>query len=195
MAELYIIAGVPGVGKTTIGSLAAKLMRTRFIDLSEFVKSDRLYTTYDSRSRSYVVDLRTLSAALSSVIKEEGRPPIVATHIAFKPRGCKVLRVLVLRKNPLSLLTVLRSRGYPIRKVAENVAAELMDEQYVEFVHKFGRSKVVQLDITHLKCHDAARKAVKLLSKGGKGDVINWISLLEKNSKINRLLSFISTYC
>gem|GEM_PF-5346486 len=36
MADLYVIAGVPGVGKTTIGSLAAKLMRTRFIDLPEF---------------------------------------------------------------------------------------------------------------------------------------------------------------
>ena len=195
MTDLYIIAGVPGVGKTTIGSLAAKLMRTRFIDIPEFVKSERLYTAYDRSSRSYIIDLRALSAALSSAIKEEVKPPIVATHIAFKPRDCKVLRVVVLRRNPLSLLAVLRSRGYPLRKVAANVAAELTDEQYVEFVHKFGRSKVAQLDVTHLGRHKAAKMTVKLLSEGGRGDFVDWISLLEKNNKLSKLLSFLSKYC
>lgn len=194
LADLYIIAGVPGVGKTTIGSLAARLMHTKFIDLPEFVKSERLYTGYDKSSKSYVVDLRALSAALSSAIKDEEKPPIVATHMAFKPRGCKVLRVLVLRKNPLSLLAVLRSRGYPLRKVATNVAAELMDEQYVEFIRKFGHSKVVQLDVTHLRCQKAARRAALLLSKGGKGDTVDWVSLLERDKKLSRLLSFLSKY-
>jgi len=194
LADLYVIAGVPGVGKTTIGSLAAKLMRTRFIDLPEFVKSEKLYTAYDRSSRSYVVDLRALSAALSSAIREEVKPPIVATHIAFKPRGCRVLRVVVLRKNPLNLLAVLRSRKYPLRKVAANVAAELMDEQYIEFVRKFGHSKVAQLDVTHLEKHKAAKRVTKLLSEGGKGDSVDWISLLEKNNKLSKLLLFLSEY-
>ncbi|MEM2235879.1 MAG: AAA family ATPase [Nitrososphaerota archaeon] len=195
MADLYIIAGVPGVGKTTIGSLVARLMHTKFIDIPEFVKSERLYVEYDRSSRSYIVDLRALSAALSSAIRDEAKPPIVATHIAFKPRNCKVLRVLVLRKNPLSLLATLRSRGYPLRKVAANVAAELMDEQYVEFVRKFGCSRVIQLDVTQLKRHKAARKAARLLSKGGRGDAVDWVYLLEKNNKLGRLLSFLSKYC
>ncbi|MCS7136537.1 MAG: hypothetical protein RMJ14_05030 [Nitrososphaerota archaeon] len=194
LADLYILAGVPGVGKTTIGSLAARLMHAKFIDLPEFVKSERLYVEYDRSSKSYVVDLRALSAALGSIVKEEIRPPIVATHVAFKPRGCRVLRILILRKNPLNLLAVLRSRGYPLRKVAANVAAELMDEQYVEFVRKFGRSKVVQLDVTHLGSHDAAKKVVKLLSEVDRGDTIDWVSLLEKDSKLGEVLSFLSKY-
>ncbi|MEM2909992.1 MAG: AAA family ATPase [Nitrososphaerota archaeon] len=194
LADLYLIAGVPGVGKTMIGSLVAKMMRTRFIDLPDFVKSERLYTAYDKSSKSYIVDVRTLSAALGSVIEEEIRPPIVATHIAFKPRGCRVLKVVVLRKNPLRLLATLRSRGYPAQKVAANVAAELMDEQYVEFTHKFDGSRVAQLDVTHLGRYEAAKKAVKLLSSESSGDTVDWVSLLERGSKLNKLLLFLSKY-
>lgn len=194
MPKVYIIAGVPGTGKSTIGRIVSRSMDAIFIDLPDVVKEKGLYTSYDPDTESYVVDLRRASNVIGSMIKIKREPVILSTHIIFKPRSCNVQRVVVLRKNPIELIKVLEDRGYPKKKVAENISAELIDSLYIEALKKFGKHKVSQLDVTNLDASTAAERLLKIILSKQFGDSIDWVSVLEKEGGLDFVLSYISKF-
>lgn len=189
-----MLSGVPGTGKSTLGRMAAGLMQIEFVDLPDIVRSMRLYRSYDRWSRSYVVDLRKVSNAVGSILKGKPSPALLSTHIAFKPRGCEVIKVVVLRRNPLELIQVLEERNYPKKKVAENVSAELIDSLYADFVRRFGKSRVFQMDVTSMPVSGAAERLVRILLSDDKGGAVDWMSALEKESRLDLLLSYLSRF-
>ena len=191
--ELAImVLGVAGVGKTKFGKALAQKLGLRFIDIPELVKTRKLYSSYDPSSQAYVVDLRRISAAAGSELRGAGG--VISSIYAFKPRRIKVRCAIVLRMNPLKLLRVLEEREYPRDKIRENVSAELIDHPLVEAIRRFGRSRVIQVDVTDVDLDElAGRVAEAIRSRQVKKlDVkVDWISELEKSGKLENLLRFI----
>lgn len=184
--------GVAGVGKTVFGRALASLLGLKFIDVPELVVRRKLYSEYDVESRAYLVDLRRLSAAAGSELRE-GR--VMASVYAFKPRGVKVSWAIVLRMRPTRLLEVLRSRGYPDDKIRENISAELIDQPLVEAIQKFGR-RVVQQDTTNMDLEDLARRVADAIRSRGLKKLdqrIDWIGELERYSELEELLRYLES--
>ncbi|KAF0992958.1 hypothetical protein HZS_3308 [Henneguya salminicola] len=50
------ITGTPATGKTTLCRKISQLMNYVHINLSEVIKANRLYESYDSRYESYIID-------------------------------------------------------------------------------------------------------------------------------------------
>jgi len=189
-----LVLGVAGVGKTVFGRALAGNLGLRFVDVPEIVKSRRLYSEYDPRSQAYVVDLRKVSAAVGSELKEGGG--VISSIYAFKPRGVEVKFALILRMKPTKLLEVLRRRGYPNEKLKENVSAELIDQPVIEAFRKFGEGRVIQLDVTDVILEDlAGRVAEAIMEKKLKrmNAEVDWISELEKSGELDDLLRFLES--
>jgi len=187
-----MVLGVAGVGKTRFGKALAQKLGLRFVDVPDLVKTRKLYSSYDPSSQAYVVDLRRVSAAAGSELRGAGG--VISSIYAFKPRGIKVRCALVLRMNPLKLLRVLEERRYPRDKIRENVSAELIDHPLVEAIRRFGRGRVIQVDVTDVDLDElAGRFAEAIRSRQVKKlDVrVDWISELERSGKLEDLLRFI----
>ncbi|HIQ29646.1 MAG TPA: AAA family ATPase [Candidatus Caldiarchaeum subterraneum] len=188
---VVIIAGTPGVGKTTVGRRVAKALDAEFIDVPELVRRGRLYEYYDRSLRTYVVDEKRLEEGVNEAITALGRGcVVVASHIIPKIKPIHDVRVVVIRLNPLSLIKRLERRGYPRRKIIANTEAEFIGVVYSEAVRLYGVDRVIQLDATGLNPADTVSKVLKTL-KGLEGDHIDWLSSLSEHD-IEKLIRFLS---
>ena len=189
---VIIIAGTPGVGKTTVGKTLAKLLDGDFIDLPEFVRTNRMYEYYDRSSRSYIVKMTKVEKMMTEYIKHlKKEKVIIASHLIpkIKGRGYDV-KVITLRLNPLYLIRRLRRRQYSKKKLAENVEAEFLGIVHNEATETYGRSKVTQVDITGLPFKEASRKVIDYLHNNLSDDV-DWLVTLS-NEDVNKLLRILS---
>lgn len=187
-----MVLGVAGVGKTRFGEAIARKLGLRLVDITELVRSRKLYSSYDPSSQAYVVDLRRISAAAGSELRKSGG--VISSIYAFKPRGVKVRCAVVLRMNPLKLLKVLEEREYPSDKIRENVSAELVDQPLIEAIRKFGRSRVIQVNVTDAVLHELAERFAEAIRSNRVKALdmrIDWISELERSRKLEDLLRFL----
>ncbi len=125
MAGLIVVAGVPGTGKSIIGSRLACSTGYRFTTVSWLALEHGVWNGYDVLRRSFVLNGDALCRLLEGL---KGRW-IVETHwLGFlaECRGVEVERVVVTRCRPSVLWRRLRRRSWPLRKVVENVEAEFL---------------------------------------------------------------------
>ncbi|MEM2773094.1 MAG: AAA family ATPase [Nitrososphaerota archaeon] len=188
-----LVVGVAGVGKTVFGRKLAEKLAANFIDLPAFILERKLYESYDVEAGDYIIDLRRISLTLGSLIKN--KRSVISSIYVFKPRSVIVPLILVIRIRPDILVERLKERCYPESKIAENVAAEIIDKPLHDAVVKYGEDKVVQIDLSNRDVDElASRIALEIVS----GDPrrmnmkIDWISELEKISKLSEILEFIS---
>lgn len=185
MPRVFYIAGTPGVGKTTLGQLLSQKAGLKFIELINIVQSSQL-------NEEVEVDGRTLSIQAGKLIQKLTEDSLIATHIAFKPRGVDVERIFVLRRDPFSVIDTLISRGYPEEKALENAEAEFLGIVYLDMLKKFGSKKIMQINVSN----KTIEKSVNLLLNGIKGEYVNeevdWMQILEKDNRLDKLLSLFS---
>lgn len=185
MPRVFFIAGTPGVGKTTIGKIVSQKAGLRFIELINIIQVNQLNAERE-------VDGRTLSINAGRLIRKISEDSLIATHIAFKPRGINVERVFVLRRDPFSIIATLTSRGYPEKKVLENAEAEFLGIVFSDMLKKFGTEKTLQINVSNRTIDES----VNLLLRGINGENINeeidWTRILERDNRLDKLLSLFS---
>lgn len=181
MMRAYLVAGTPGVGKSTVASGLAERIGALMLELGELADPGELE-----------VHPAKLAARAGARIRREGRDAVIATHIVFKPRGVPVGAVIVLRRSPVRLLEELRLRGYPEEKVLENVEAELLGVVYVEALRKMGEGRVFQIDTTERGAVETIDLAYRALRGEWNGEEVDWLSLLERDGSLQTLLSRLS---
>lgn len=196
MGSIILVTGVAGVGKTTFGSALARRLKARFIDLPEYVRENKLYSAYDEGEQTYIIDLRRVSARIGAEAARTRGDLVIASVYVFKPCSTSIRYVIVLRLRPDKLIQVLLDRGYPSRKIVENVSAELIDQPLHDAL-RLGREKVIQIDVTGGDLEMLAEK----VAEGIMGDeceklsiTVNWISELERIGRLDYVLSFLSKY-
>ncbi|MDJ0270918.1 MAG: adenylate kinase family protein [Aigarchaeota archaeon] len=191
MPKVVFIAGTPGVGKTTIGKHLARTLKAKFLDLPEYVKQEKLYTRYDRARRAYVVDERRLKKRLSKFLELIEGDIVIATHLLV-PLNKSGVRVIVLRLNPLALLSRLKRRNYTQNKLFENVEAEFLGVTCHEAVELYGMRRVKQIDTTGLDVGRTVRKCVLIIKNRSKGDDIDWMRSL-RGEELDKLLKIFAS--
>jgi len=117
---ILAITGTPGTGKTSVCKVC-KALGLAVLDLNTVIEERRFYTGIDTERGSFIADLEALKEYLS---QEEKAVNIIESHLAhlLEPEVA-----IVLRANPTVLSTRLTQKGFPTRKIAENVEAETLD--------------------------------------------------------------------
>ncbi|MEM0444431.1 MAG: AAA family ATPase [Nitrososphaerota archaeon] len=181
MPRAYLVAGTPGVGKSTVAPALASRLGAAVLEVRELADPGE-----------FEVQASKLSARAGSWIRRKGQDAVIATHIVFKPRGVSLLGAVVLRRNPVRLIVELEERGYRLEKVLENVEAELLGVVYLEALRKLGRGKVFQFDTTDRSVDEVVELTYKALRGGLAGEEIDWVSRLEREGGLAELLSRLS---
>jgi adenylate kinase len=178
LANIILITGTPGVGKTTLAKNLSRRSGFRLVEPNRLIRKERLYTRFDKARKSYVVDEGRLRKRLEALSRSSERI-VLPTHLVgrFLPKA-SVKIALVLRLDPVVLYERLRARRCTKRKAWENTEAEILDVCLQESLLLLGPRKVYEIDTTRKSALAVYREALRALSTGRSGrlGVVNWLA-------------------
>ena len=178
-----VVSGTPGVGKTVTAKRVSEMRGMRLLSWPGAVGRNQWQGCgEESHNDPEAGGNRRSQGADSDFIEVGHYGEIVPAEL--------VKKAIVIRLDPIELESRLRDRGYPEKKVRENVQAEILDSCLIGAVEAFGQDGVVEIDSTGLG-EDALAKVVSEAIDGNAGappGTVNWIAKLEKDGKIAKLL-------
>lgn len=175
-----VVAGTPGVGKTTVAKLLASRLNALHIDLSKLALEKKLYSHYDEERQSYVIDEYRVVEEVGEIIKSNPRV-IIDTHYPEILPGDLVDVVIVLRVRPDILEERLKTKNWPLKKIRENVLAEILSVVSINAIQRFGDDKVYEINTTGLTVEDVVEKVMNILEnpeKHKRGIWVDWLVIL-----------------
>lgn len=151
--KTILITGTPGTGKSILAKRLSLLLGYAYFDVNLFVKKAHLYSSYDRKRQSYVVDETKLGQELVKVrlkaLQKGEKGIIFDSHMShFLPSKYANL-CIVARCSPKALQNRLAKRGYPPAKVRENLEAEIFEVCLSE-AREFGH-RILEFDTTAAK--------------------------------------------
>jgi len=186
-----IVSGTPGTGKTRFGRLLARKLGIDTINVTRFARQHNFTKSYDRRRRTWLIDDRKLQRELEKHVTSLGKKVLVEGHYSHSLLPTQLVDlVFILRCNPEILRDRLRSRGYPLSKIGENVEAEVLDICVSEAVAAHGLKKVAEIDASNTAIEDCVEEALLILAKKKTGHAgrHDWLAMLEGTGKLDKFL-------
>jgi len=177
-----VLTGTPGTGKTSAAAQLAKLAGGPLVDLNVFARKNRLFLKEKGAFGENVVNVERMQKLLAAALKKE-KNFVVEGHLACEFH-IPVDAVVVLRCDPRVLKKRLEERKYPVKKIRENMLAELLDYCLIKSEQNYGRGAVLQLDATR----GLSAKHVFEKAKARKGDRVDWSKQLLEPKQMEFLL-------
>lgn len=182
MEQVIAISGIPGTGKTAVGSVLAKRLNAEFIELGQVVKERQLHYGIDPDRGTLIANIDSLQDYLIDQIQDTEKLFVVVGHFAdLVPEN--YLKVLViLRCHPVTLAERLCSRQWSSKKTLENIQAEILGECTSQGLARHRLEKIFEIDTTDTPIEEVVDTIEVILS--GKGDQfafgkISWLRTLD----------------
>lgn len=166
------ISGTPKTGKTSVAKALAKKLGWKLISLNQLAERKRLYLGYDKSRKSKIVDIKKLRMEVLKIARGKGKTEggkaaffrksrnlIIESHYSHD-MPCDV--VVILRTNPAELRKRMSRKGWPRKKIEENVEAEIMEIVRSEALES--AKKVLEIDTTGRKPAWVAEQIARRLS-------------------------------
>ena len=179
------------MGKTSVSHTLAAKLNARYIGITELVKNENLVTSIDEERKTLVADTKKLQERLEEILSTSEGNIIIEGHYAVDvvPKE-DVHTVFVLRRDPNELKNVLEKRGYPEKKVWENLAAEILDVCLMDALSACGADKVCEVDVSGKTVEAVVEEIVLVLEKKKecRSGIVDWLGKLEKTGQLEEFL-------
>jgi adenylate kinase len=179
------------VGKTSVAQTLASKLDAHYIGITELVKNEHLVTRIDEERKTLVADTKKLQERLTEILSASEGNIIIEGHYAVDvvPEN-DVHAVFVLRRDPHELKTVLEKRGYPEKKVWENLASEILDVCLLDALSACGADKVCEVDVSGKTVEAVAEEIILVIEKKKecKPGIVDWLGKLEKTGQLEEFL-------
>ena len=148
---------------------------------------------YDEKNKTHTIDEKRLSRKLKEIIAKYNSHIILEGHFIPRISGFKPNHVFVLRCHPKRIMDRLEEKNYSKRKIAENIAAEILDFCLKDAVKVFGQAKIFEID----NSKNEPNLMVSMILSMSEGKIqrqskhIDWISKLEKEGSLQEILKYI----
>jgi len=164
-----LITGTPGTGKSSLVARLKEFLNFNFINVSELVKENGLYESYDADMDTYDIDIDRTLDELEGPMAKGGN--IVEHHAcAWFPERFFQL-VVVLRTNNTLLYDRLAARGYSDAKIEGNMEAELLESVLAEAYESYNENIVMELPSdTEDQVDENARKIIDWIRRYMRGE-------------------------
>lgn len=191
MQRVLVVVGTPGVGKSAVSSMLASHLGGVHISLGDLVKDEGLSCGFDKKRETIIADIDRVSKRVEEIIKQSKGYVIVEGHFAMDiVIATKVFLAFVLRRNPDRLQEVLKERAYNESKVAENMAAEILDVCLFDAIKAYGKEKVCEIDGSEKTIKEVVSEIIHIVT-GRKQccvGVVDWLTSLELEGRLDEFL-------
>lgn len=119
-----LITGTPGVGKTTFSLEISRRFNIQHVEMSEYIRQNKLYTEFDERFKTFIFDEDVVRSSIEDHLRETDSY-IIDSHDCRAVRGLRFDLVLVMTAPIEVLYRRLRDRGYDEIKIKENIECEI----------------------------------------------------------------------
>lgn len=187
---IIAITGTPGVGKTTLAKLLSAELGVEYVDFESLLIEKQLYTEYDEESQSYVINIE---AARNYFKNYEFTDSILDGHNVILIYPCeKITKIILLRCSPYILYIRLIEKGFPERKVLENVQAEILDLIASDVYSKCDSKKVLQVDVSKGVTSKLNKIMNFIRSEIGheESDIVDWLKLIKNNGDLGKFFRY-----
>ncbi len=121
---IILITGSPCTGKSMVANKLGKLMNAKVINITDFVKENKLSEGYDEEKDCLIVDENKLAQVFGDLLKSyEEEDIIIEGHLAQFIERADIC--VVLRCDIEELYQRLKARSYSEDKIKENIEAEI----------------------------------------------------------------------
>lgn len=148
-----LVLGTPGTGKSTVCNNLLKILRYKFLNVSDMIKGAKLYKEWDDDLNCSIYDEKKLKLALKNISFRKGGY-LIEFHSCQSFDANLIDHVIVLTTNIEILGKRLEARGYTENKIIENVQCEIFQVVYVDAVEHFGEEKVKCFDSNEIQDHN-----------------------------------------
>jgi adenylate kinase len=128
LSYILIITGVPGTGKTTLGSMLASALGCFLAETSDIARKLGLTRADPTGRYTYVLDSQGLYRISKSVIGLLKKSCVVLAtvypEVIVDEINEYLALIVLLRVHPFELERRLRARSWPEKKIIENLVAE-----------------------------------------------------------------------
>jgi len=193
--RLIVVTGTPGVGKTRFSRALAKKLGAVHIDLGLLATRERFTIGFDKLRQTYIVDTKKMARALKEILHYLSGNVVLDGHFAADVVPLELLdMVFVLRCHPEKLKRRLRQRKIPVRKIAENVRAEILDVCLWDAINGYGLKRVCEMDVSTKKTAALVAEALKVLENRSKRRVgiVDWLGFLERQDLLGKYFNELS---
>ena len=140
---ITIVTGCPGTGKTTIAKKIARQKKLKYVDVGQLIKDNKLYSYYNKKEKTYVVDVKKLNNFLIKMIKKE-KNLVLDSHLShYLPRKY-VDECIVTKCDLKELKKRLEKRKYSEEKIKANLDCEIFDVCLIEALENKHNVKVIK---------------------------------------------------
>lgn len=192
MKRVLVLAGTPGVGKSSVSSLLASRLAGILVGLSDLVKLEGLSCGLDEKRETLVADTERVSKRVGEIIAQSKSYVIVDGHFAMDVVAAEdVFLAFVLRRSPDELREILEERGFKEEKVGENVAAEILDVCLFDAVKVYGEKKVCEIDVSGRTVEETVDEIMRIVNGCSKCrvGVVDWLAKLELEGRLDEFLA------
>ena len=151
--NIIAISSSPGTGKTSTSTIIAKELGANLISISTLIKKHKIRYKLDKERDTKILRISDLKKAVKKSV-DRTKINIIDGHLShlLNPKA-----TFVLICNPNVLRKRLLKRKWPLKKIDENVLAEMLDIILAE------ADKPYKIDTTKLTAKQTASKILKLI--------------------------------
>jgi len=137
-----IVSGSVCTGKTTIAKKIAKQKKLKYVNVNKIIKDNKLYSYYNEKDKSYVVDIKKLNKFLIGLIKED-KKIVLDSHLTHHLPKKYVDECIITKCDLKKLKKRLQKRKYSKDKIKKNLDCEIFDVCRIEALENKHKVKVV----------------------------------------------------
>ena len=146
------LTGTPGTGKTAVASVLTK-KGYKVVHLHRFAQRNNCIVGLDTKRKSQLVDIDVLNSCI-----EQDYPTTDLTlfegHIGHLLR-C-IDKIVIIRCHPIQLKHRLQRKKWSVKKIKENVDAEILDVILCEAVELHPVDNIFEIDTTQKSITEVA---------------------------------------
>ncbi|MBS3143613.1 AAA family ATPase [Candidatus Woesearchaeota archaeon] len=139
---VIIVTGSVGTGKTATAKKIAKEKKLEYVDVNELIRENKLYSYYNKKDKSYVVDVNELNNFLIKFVRKN-RNVVLDSHLSHYLNPKYVDLCIVTKCDIKKLKKRLQKRKYSMEKIRTNLDCEIFDVCLVEALDKGHKVKII----------------------------------------------------